>query len=83
MGQNIIMPFRTSPRSGQHKGAYNAPSRPGTKACKAFNQGKYKKDSTHGDQQHICLYCLAMVKRAFPHTEQLCNRKKGAQSKNG
>ena len=60
-------------------GAYNAPARLDTKACKAFNQGKCNKASTHADQQQICSYYLATVKRAFPDPEQLCNCKKGSE----
>ena len=37
---------KTSPSSGQCKGAYNAPARPGTKAFKAFNQGSCPKATT-------------------------------------
>ena len=73
---------RTSLRKEQCKGAYNASARPGIKACKAYNQGRCSKDITHAGLQHICAYCLLTVKWAFPHTEQQCNRKKGAESKN-
>ena len=72
---------RTSQRTGQCNSAYNAPARPGATTYKAFNQGRCTKATTHADQQHICAYCLSTVKRAFPHPEQQCNRKKGAEYK--
>ena len=76
------IPTRFSPRTGQCKGAYNALARPGTKDCKAYNHHMCSKDSTHAGQQHICAYYLSTVKQAFPHPEQLCNRKPGADAKN-
>ena len=74
---------RTSPRTRQCKNqcSYNASVRPRTKDCEAFNQGKCDRHRTHTNQQHICAFCLVVVKWAFPHLEEECNRKKGRHAK--
>ena len=53
---------RTSPRIRQcrSQASHNAPVKPGTKACKAFNEGKYGKQMAHASLQHICSYCLEL-----------------------
>ena len=71
---------RTSPKSRQRhsQASYNASVKPGTKACRAFNQGKCDNQASHGKQHYICAYFLGAVTRAYPHTEEDCNRKQGA-----
>ena len=56
---------------------YNAPARPGTKACEAYNEGRCNNGAAHPDQLHIGTHSLTTVNCAFPHLEKDCNRKKG------
>ena len=65
----------------EQPGSYNCPVKHRTKACRAFNQGKYHNKAAHGNLQHICSYCLEAVKKAFSHSEDECNQKKGYAKK--
>ena len=47
-----------------HK-VYNALAKPGSKACKEFNSNKCLKGHDHPELQHVCLFCLATINRAF------------------
>ena len=70
---------RTSPRTRQcwSQASYNAPVKPGTKACPAYNQGKCDNKTTHANLKHLVLLS-GVVKRTFPHSEDQCNGEKGA-----
>ena len=52
------------------------PARPSTKACKAYNEGKYTNRAAHPDHLHMYTQCLTMVNPTFPHPEKDCNRKR-------
>ena len=45
---------------------YNAPAKPGTKACEAFNEGHCTSAAAHTSQLQFCSHCLAMVTGPSP-----------------
>ena len=55
---------------------YGAPTKPGTKTCRAFNDGMCLKAQDHHQWQHMCAFCLKTTNRAYQHSKTSCNRKK-------
>ena len=56
-------------RQHSHKAPaeYNAPARPGTKACQVYNILGCSQEGKHPNQQHICSFCLVTINRATGH----------------
>ena len=61
--------------------AYNAPAKPGTKACKQFNDGMCTTRSSHLDVKHICSHCLTSINQASPHSEKSWTRNRNTVAK--
>ena len=63
-------------------GYFSPPSKPGDKACQAFNHGQCTDNSSLPLELYVCSYCLAMVQRLCKHMELYCQRK-GLSAKAG
>ena len=70
--------------SSQSKSARNPtkviPAPPGTKACVKYQIGECSNSQSHGTAQHVCAFCLKVVKRMCMHPEQDCKRKEWIQA---
>ena len=50
-------------------------SRPGNRACLAFNRGLCQTQAAHPSDLHVCAYCLQVAQKLCRHPETRCNPK--------
>ena len=72
----------SSPEDKVAARAAQTPS-PNAVACLAFQNFDCPRFDAHDGLDHICAFCLRTQKKAFPHPEANCRRKKFVAPKNG
>ena len=58
-------------------------SRPGNRACLAFNRGLCQTQAAHPSDLHVCAYCLQVAQKLCRHPETRCNPKQKQKTGKG